>query len=54
MTFGFRPPSSDIGDLSSFLSPISEEERRKPNVLNRIENISYGHLYMKKEDENQM
>jgi hypothetical protein len=35
-------------------SPISEEGGRKPNVLNRIDKISYGHLYLKKEDENQM
>jgi hypothetical protein len=40
--------------LRTFGSPISEEGGRKPNVLKRIDKISYGHLYLKKEDENQM
>jgi hypothetical protein len=58
----FFYPVEDIWFSSSFFRyrkyqlwlPIYEEGGRKPDVFNRIEKISSGHLYLKKEDENQM
>jgi hypothetical protein len=45
----FVYPVEDI-----WFSSLYEEGGRKPDVFKRIEKISYGHLYLKKEEENQM